>query len=107
MAATVAREISGAGRDYDALPWFWSNQYDLRLQTVGLSTGHDTEVLRGDPGSGAFSVIYLRDGRVIALDCVNMAADFAQGRTLVQAGAAPDIAALADADRPLSGLRST
>lgn len=64
-------------------PWFWSHQFDVRLQTVGLLTGYDTFVVRGDPRSSRFSVVYLREGRVIALDCVNSTKDFAQGKQLV------------------------
>jgi 3-phenylpropionate/trans-cinnamate dioxygenase ferredoxin reductase subunit len=104
QATLVAREILGKGEDYAALPWFWSNQYDLRLQTVGLSTGHDQAVLRGDPLSRAFSVIYLKRGRVIALDCINASADYVQGRGLVlaQACIAPEV--LADTSVPLKSL---
>lgn len=87
MAATAARAICGDPHPYNAVPWFWSNQYDLRLQTVGLSLGHDTTVLRGDPAERSFSVVYLKDGRVIALDCVNRTRDYAQGRKLVEARA--------------------
>ena len=84
MAACAARAICGDPRPYDAVPWFWSNQYDLRLQTVGLSLGHDATVLRGDPAERSFSVVYLKEGRVIALDCVNRTKDYAQGRRLVE-----------------------
>jgi 3-phenylpropionate/trans-cinnamate dioxygenase ferredoxin reductase subunit len=56
----------------------------LRLQTAGLSLGHDATVLRGDPATRSFSVIYLKEGRVIALDCVNRTKDYAQGRRLVE-----------------------
>ncbi|HEV7232631.1 MAG TPA: oxidoreductase C-terminal domain-containing protein, partial [Sphingorhabdus sp.] len=63
--------------------WFWSNQYDLRLQTVGLSVGFDATVLRGDPAARSFSVIYLKGGKVIALDCVNATKDYVQGKALV------------------------
>ncbi|MFT4249712.1 MAG: oxidoreductase C-terminal domain-containing protein [Pseudomonas sp.] len=101
QALVAAREILGDGRDYDALPWFWSNQYDVRLQTAGLSGGHDAAVLRGDPDRRGFSVIYLRQGRVIALDCINAAPDYAQGRSLVAAGAEVAPAALADPAIPL------
>lgn len=87
MAATVAKTIVGSPEPYRSTPWFWSNQYDLRLQTVGLSAGYDEEVIRGDAGSGAFSVIYLQQGQVIALDCVNATKDYVQGRRLVEAGA--------------------
>jgi 3-phenylpropionate/trans-cinnamate dioxygenase ferredoxin reductase subunit len=101
MANVAARHILGEDAPYHAVPWFWSNQFDVRLQTVGISAGHDDAVLRGDPASGAFSVVYLRDGRVIALDCVNMVRDYAQGRKLVEAGSAADRARLADGDVPL------
>ena len=86
------------------MPWFWSNQYDLRLQTVGLSVGHDATVLRGDPAARSFSVLYLREGRVIALDCVNAHADYVQGRRLIESGAVADPAALADPAVPLKSL---
>ena len=78
------------------MPWFWSNQYDLKLQTVGLSLGHDDVVVRGEPASRRFSAVYLRQGRVIALDCVNAVRDYVQGRKLVAGGIAPDRARLAD-----------
>ena len=83
MAATAARTIIGDPRAYHSVPWFWSNQFDLKLKTVGLSAGHDQAVVRGDVTTRRFSIVYLRDGRVIALDCVNSARDFAQGRVLV------------------------
>ena len=101
MAATAARTLTGDPRPYHAVPWFWSNQFDLKLQTVGLSIGHDQTVVRGDIATRSFSVVYLRRGRVIALDCVNAARDFAQGRALVADGAQIDPAVLADASVPL------
>lgn len=104
QAITVARELTGQGQDHAALPWFWSNQYDLRLQTVGLSGGYDTEIVRGDPDARSFSLIYLRAGKVIALDCVNAAKDFMQGKALVSRGAVVDPLALADASQPLASL---
>ena len=104
QATCVARAITGNPAPYHAVPWFWSNQYDLKLQTVGLSIGHDAAITRGDPASRSFSVIYLKAGRVIALDCVNMVKDYVQGRKLVESGAviAPD--RLADASVPLKEL---
>jgi 3-phenylpropionate/trans-cinnamate dioxygenase ferredoxin reductase subunit len=104
QATVAAKAIVGLDAAYDAVPWFWSNQYDLRLQTVGLSTGHDTAVLRGDPTARAFSLVYLREGRVIALDCVNTVKDFAQGRKLVVDGARVSPSDLADTSRPLKDL---
>lgn len=104
QAATAAHHILGKAQPYAATPWFWSNQYDVRLQTVGLSTGHDTAIVRGDPDSRKFSVVYLKQGRVIALDCVNNVRDYAQGRKLVEAGGTPDPAALADPEVLLKDL---
>jgi 3-phenylpropionate/trans-cinnamate dioxygenase ferredoxin reductase subunit len=102
VAATVIR--TGEGAVYDAVPWFWSNQYDLKLQTVGLSIGHDRAVLRGDPASRSFSVIYLREGRVVALDCVNAVKDYVQGRKLVLDGARITPEELADTAVPLKQM---
>lgn len=84
QAMIVAKQIVAKGEDYLALPWFWSNQYDLKLQTIGLSIGYDQEIIRGEPESGSFSVLYLKQGKVIALDCVNNPADFIQGRGIIQ-----------------------
>ena len=83
QAATAAKAIAGEPQPYEAVPWFWSNQYDLRLQTVGLSVGYDSTVVRGRPEERSFSVLYLLEGRVIALDCVNATKDYVQGRKLV------------------------
>ena len=104
QATTVAKAMTGAPEPYHAVPWFWSNQYDLKLQTVGLSTNHDRVVVRGEPATRSFSVIYLRDGRVIALDCVNRVKDYVHGRQLVVGGVIADPARLADADVPLNTL---
>lgn len=104
MAICVAKAICGEEEPYKAFPWFWSNQYDIKLQTAGISLGYDTAVLRGDPDSRSFSVVYLKEGRVLALDCVNTVKDYVQGRKLVEAGARPDLANLADKDRPLKEL---
>ena len=104
MATTAARHIVGDPLAYRATPWFWSNQYDLKLQTVGLSSGYDATVLRGDPDARSFSLIYLRDGAVIALDCVNRVRDYVQGRALVEARAQVAPALLADAETPLKAM---
>jgi 3-phenylpropionate/trans-cinnamate dioxygenase ferredoxin reductase subunit len=101
MAAAAARDICGLAGGYDAVPWFWSNQYDLRLQSVGLWLGYDEIVTRGDPASGSFSLVYLSRGRVIALDCVNATRDYAQGRKLVERGARIAPSDLADTSRQL------
>ena len=104
QATTAARAIMGDKVAYAATPWFWSNQYDLRLQTVGLSDRHDARVLRGDPATRSFSLIYLKEGRVIALDCVNATRDYAQGRKLVERGAEIALDLLADGETPLKEM---
>jgi 3-phenylpropionate/trans-cinnamate dioxygenase ferredoxin reductase component len=104
QATAAAKAIAGRPEPYEAVPWFWSNQWDLALKTVGLSVGHDSTVVRGRPEERSFSVVYLREGRVIALDCVNATRDYAQGRKLVLDGARPDPARLADATVPLKDL---
>lgn len=104
QAETAAKAISGRPQPLRMVPWFWSNQYDLRLQTVGLSLGHDRTVLRGSPDSRSFSLVYLKDGTVVALDCVNTPRDYVQGRRLVAVGARVDPALLADERLPLKEL---
>ncbi len=104
QANVVAKAITGQEASYNAVPWFWSNQYDLKLQTVGLSIGHDQTVLRGDPATRSFSLIYLKQGRVIALDCVNAIKDYVQGRKLVEQRAELAADRLADASVPLKEL---
>ena len=104
MANTAARAICGDPQPYDAMPWFWSNQYDLRLQTVGLNLGHDAAVLRGDPDSRSFSVVYLRGGQVVALDCVNRTRDYVQGRKLIEDKAIIPPERLTDPEMPLKEL---
>lgn len=101
QAKVAVQSIVGEPVDYDAVPWFWSNQYDLKLQTVGLSGGHDQTILRGDPASRSFSVLYMKAGRLIALDCVNRIKDYVQGRAHILSGTLLDQRQLADADIPL------
>jgi 3-phenylpropionate/trans-cinnamate dioxygenase ferredoxin reductase component len=104
QASVAAKAICGTLVPYAATPWFWSNQYDLKLQTVGLSTNHDEAILRGDPATRSFSVVYLKGGHVIALDCVNNVRDYAQGRKLVEGRTAVTAADVADATKPLKEL---
>ncbi|MDR6832420.1 MULTISPECIES: FAD-dependent oxidoreductase [unclassified Sphingopyxis] len=104
QANVVAKGIVGDEAPYHAIPWFWSNQYDLKLQTAGLSTGHDRAVLRGDPATRSFSVVYLKAGKVIAIDCVNATKDYVQGRMIVTAGLEATAEQLADTETPLKAL---
>jgi 3-phenylpropionate/trans-cinnamate dioxygenase ferredoxin reductase subunit len=104
QGTTAALAITGTPQPYGAVPWFWSDQYDLKLQTVGLSRGHDAVLVRGDPADRSFSVIYLKDGRVIALDCINAARDFVQGRKLVAERTLANPSKLADSSIALKDL---
>lgn len=96
QAATVAKNLVGQATPYHAVPWFWSDQYDLKLQTVGVALGYDTTVVRGDPATRSFSVAYLKEQRLIALDCVNATRDYVQARKLIAEGIRPDPSKLAD-----------
>jgi 3-phenylpropionate/trans-cinnamate dioxygenase ferredoxin reductase subunit len=107
QAKTVAAHIVGTAASYHALPWFWSNQFDLKLQTAGISRGHDQTVMRGDPARGSFSLLYLRQGRLIALDCVNSVKDYVQGRTLILSGALLNSALLANDSIALKDIAPT
>ena len=101
---TAANATLGVPTARTTPPWFWSHQYDVKLQTVGLAAGHEQTVVRGDVDSGRFSVIYLRGGRVIALDCINSVGDFAQGKQLVGKSVIAEVHELADTSLPLKHL---
>jgi len=105
MANTVAKAIMGEKEPYHALPWFWSNQYDLKLQTAGLNLGYDQTVLRGDPGTRKFTVVYLKNGVPIAFDCVGTMKDYVQARKLLESGCGRiDQALLADPEVALKDM---
>jgi 3-phenylpropionate/trans-cinnamate dioxygenase ferredoxin reductase subunit len=104
QARTAAATLAGRREPYSSLPWFWSNQFDLRLQTAGLSAGHDDFVMRGDPTAEKFSVLYYRGGRLIAADCINRPADFVTVRSTLTAGQTIPAAPAADALVPLKTL---
>jgi 3-phenylpropionate/trans-cinnamate dioxygenase ferredoxin reductase subunit len=82
---------------HDKVPWFWSDQFDLKMVIVGLTTGVDESIVRGDPDSGAFSVCHLRDGELCAVETVNHARDQMAARRMIPARARPDRSKLADA----------
>jgi 3-phenylpropionate/trans-cinnamate dioxygenase ferredoxin reductase subunit len=104
QAKAVARAIAGDPRPYAEIPWFWSNQFDLRLQMAGLAEEGDRFVLRGDPASRRFAGYYLRDGRVTAVNAVNSAQDYVQGQKLIRSGRRVDPARLADPSVSLKEL---
>ncbi|MEM6625851.1 MAG: FAD-dependent oxidoreductase [Pseudomonadota bacterium] len=79
----AAAAICGKDRPAEEAPWFWSDQYDLKLQTVGLMQGADETVIRGDPATRKFAVFYLKDGRLIAVDAVNSPPEFLGSKKLV------------------------
>lgn len=104
QARVAAAAIAGNPAPYAAMPWFWSDQYDLKLQSVGLSEGHDQVVQRGDMAARNFVLFYLREGRVIAADAVNRQADFMMAKKLVANRTAAAADALADGAVPLKTL---
>lgn len=104
QAKTAAANICGDEVTYAQVPWFWSDQYNLKLQIAGLSTGYDQVVLRGDPGSDAFACLYLCEGALIAIDAVNSPKDFVQSKALIAAHAVVDPAVLADTSIELKNM---
>lgn len=90
QAKVAAASLVGQPARYHAVPWFWSDQGNLKLQIAGLSTGYDQVVLRGDPDAEKFSVLYYRDGSLLAIDAVNNVPDYMTvRRTLAQGGQIP------------------
>ncbi len=92
----AASAICGKDVRHDHVPWFWSDQYDVKLQIAGLSQGHDQTVVRGEPGGGHFAIYYLSQGELIAVDAVNSPKDFMSGRRWIAERRHPDAAKLAD-----------
>jgi 3-phenylpropionate/trans-cinnamate dioxygenase ferredoxin reductase component len=107
QARAAAATLCGSPRAYDAVPWFWSDQYDLKLQMVGLSHGHDRVITRGRAEERSFITFYLEAGRIIAADAVNRPKDFLAAKRLV--GELGQIApeSLADESRPLQSAART
>lgn len=104
QAKTAAAHICGKEKPYSQVPWFWSDQYDLKLQTQGVSAGYDEAVVRGAPDARSFAVFYLKKGRLIATDAVNAPAEFLGSKALIAAGATPAPERLKDPDVPLKDL---
>lgn len=100
--ATVAgKVIAGEEVSHDALPWFWSDQYDMKLQMAGLSRGYDDSVVRGDITGGKFSICYFKDDQLIAVDSLNAVPDHMAARRLLTAGIAVTREQCADAETPM------
>jgi 3-phenylpropionate/trans-cinnamate dioxygenase ferredoxin reductase subunit len=96
QAKTAASNICGKPARHEHVPWFWSDQYDVKLQIAGLSEGYDQTVLRGDPESGSFALYYLARGELLAVDAVNSMKDFMNGKKWIAERKHPDTARLAD-----------
>ncbi len=82
QARTACSNMLGGDKTYAAVPWFWSDQYELKLQMVGFSADGDQSVLRGDKASNEFAVFYLKDGNVVAVDAVNSPKEFMVAKQL-------------------------
>jgi 3-phenylpropionate/trans-cinnamate dioxygenase ferredoxin reductase subunit len=96
QAKTAAANICGEDLEYSQVPWFWSDQYDLKLQIAGLSEGYDEVVIRGDPAQRSFACLYLKNNQLIAIDAINSPRDFIQAKPLIANGLKPDRQQLAD-----------
>lgn len=106
----AANTLLGNRVPYRSVPWFWSDQYDLKLQMVGMSAGFDQFVVRGnleDPATRAFSVFYFKNGRLLSVDAVNRPQEFMLSKKLVAEGARLDLAALADESIPFKLIAAT
>jgi 3-phenylpropionate/trans-cinnamate dioxygenase ferredoxin reductase subunit len=104
QAKTAASVFLGEKLAYAQVPWFWSDQYDIKLQIAGLSGDHDSVVMRGDPDSGQFAACYLRNGLLSAVDAINSPRDFIGGKKLIEARSRVDANRLADASVNLADL---
>jgi 3-phenylpropionate/trans-cinnamate dioxygenase ferredoxin reductase subunit len=101
---SAAAALLGQDRPFTATPWFWSDQYDKKLQMAGLSMGADTWAVRGDMASGSFSVYHFQGQRLLAVDSVNAAKDHLQARKLLDAGVSPTPGQAGDAGFDLGSL---
>jgi 3-phenylpropionate/trans-cinnamate dioxygenase ferredoxin reductase subunit len=102
QARVAADHFMGVDAPYHDVPWFWSDQYDVKLQTAGLMGDFDELVVRGEPQHDKkFCVLYLKEGKIQAVDAVSSPADFAIGKRLVEGRVQVDPAELADVQNPL------
>lgn len=104
QARCVANSIVGRPRSYDAVPWFWTDQFDTKLQMVGLSQGSDLAVTRGLPESQKFSVFYFKQKKLVAIDSINRTSDHVAGRKLLASGTAVTPKQAADTSVDLKSL---
>lgn len=107
QARAAAGWLCGKPRPNHAVPWFWSDQYDLKLQMTGLADGHDRCIVRGSIVEQRFCAFYLRDGRVLAVDAINCPADFMLAKKAVAASVKVDPDKLLELDIPLKEILNT
>ena len=104
QAKTAASNMCGRPARHAHVPWFWSDQYDVKLQIAGLSQGYDQAIVRGNPDTGSFALYYLASGELLAVDAVNSPRDFMTGRKWIAERKHPDAAGLADTSIDLKTL---
>ncbi len=104
QARAAATNMNGGDATYASIPWFWSDQYELKLQMAGFSSDGDLAVTRGDPATNQFATFYLKDGVIVAVDAVNSPREFMACRQMVNKRSKPDPAKLADPSVPLKDL---
>jgi 3-phenylpropionate/trans-cinnamate dioxygenase ferredoxin reductase subunit len=101
----AAATLCGREIQYNALPWFWSDQYDLKLQIAGLSNGYDDVVVRGDSEAGRkFSAFYYSGDKVIAVDAINSPQEFMIGKQIITQSLAVNKSQLANPEVPIKSL---
>ncbi|HYC67216.1 NAD(P)/FAD-dependent oxidoreductase [Brevundimonas sp.] len=104
QAKQAAAAITGRPAPAPEVPWFWSDQYDVKLQIAGLAEGADRQVVRGDPASAAFAVFHLKGDRILSVEAVNAPAEFMGGRMMILKGTPVDKAKLADLSTPMKAV---
>ena len=103
---TAAAHIAGREMPYAQIPWFWSDQYDLKLQTVGVWSEADETILRGNPATRSFSVFYLKEGKLVCIDAINDPVSFMMGKKAIPAGISPAKEALANPETDIKSVLS-
>lgn len=104
-AKVAAASICGKAKAYQNLPWFWSDQYDMKLQMAGISQGYDQVVIRGDASKErSFAAFYFKDGRLICADCINRPQEFILSKRIISQTLTCDPARLIDESIPVKEL---
>ena len=104
QAKTAAANICGKPARHEHVPWFWSDQYDVKLQIAGLSEGYEHTVVRGDPDSGSFALYYFAGGELLAVDAINSMRDFMTGKKWLAERKRPDPALVGDSTVDLKSI---